>query len=94
MIIALDYDGTYTRDPILWDQFIQNAQASGHEVVLATMRYENGIEDIEVKRIFEPLDVQMIFTGRQAKHNFLAQMGVFPKIWIDDNPAWIYQNAS
>lgn len=30
MKLALDYDGTYTRDPDLWDTFI--AAAQGHRI--------------------------------------------------------------
>ena len=29
MIIDLDYDGTYTRAPVLWDGFIALAEAEG-----------------------------------------------------------------
>ena len=91
MIIALDYDGTYSRDPMLWDRFIRDCKASGHLIILATMRYENGIEDVELKRIFEPMEVRLIFTGRKAKESFLADLGIFPKIWIDDNPSTVTQ---
>ena len=41
MIIALDYDGTYTRAPRLWDDFIALADAGGYSVVVVTMRDEN-----------------------------------------------------
>jgi len=40
MLIALDYDGTYTADPIFWDTFIASAQSHGHGVACITMRHE------------------------------------------------------
>jgi hypothetical protein len=38
MIIALDYDNTYTRDTVLWDKFIINAQEREHKVQIITSR--------------------------------------------------------
>ena len=87
MIIALDYDGTYTADPVLWDGFIGYAKAAGHTVVMATMRHEPE-EPIE-----HEVDCRVIYTGRQAKRAYLAAFGIAPQIWIDDNPFWIYQDA-
>ena len=89
MLIALDFDGTYTADPTLWNGFVRSAQEAGHEVVCATMRHEH--EGAEVIKSLP--SVQVVFTGRQAKRAFLAEQGLFPAIWIDDNPAWIYQDA-
>lgn len=89
MLIALDYDGTYTADPAFWDRFLKVAKEAGHEVVCATMRHEH--EGAEVIGSLPGLKV--VFTGRQAKRAFLAERGIFPSIWVDDNPAWIYQDA-
>lgn len=41
MIIALDFDDTHTKDPALWNRFIDDAHRSGHRVVIATMRYNH-----------------------------------------------------
>ena len=80
MIIALDYDQTYTADPVLWDRFINAAQSQGHDVQIVTMRYPH-----------EPipdLGLTVVYTGRQAKsRHFKAD------IWIDDSPGWIFQDA-
>lgn len=93
MIIALDYDGTYTGDPILWNEFIRNCKTRGHDIVVATMRNEGTPEEKEVIEAFSKMDLRIIFTNRKAKLNYLAELGIFPKIWIDDNPLWIYQNG-
>ena len=38
MNIALDFDGTYTEAPWLWNKFIDDAYLLGHEVYLVTGR--------------------------------------------------------
>lgn len=90
MLIALDYDGTYTKDPDLWQKFITDAHAKNHQVILATMRYEHEQEDmcqILTSR------VKVIFTGRQAKREFLRNLGIVPHVWIDDMPDLIVENC-
>ncbi len=80
MLIALDYDGTYTTDPILFDAFIRQAKASGHEIICVTMRYPE--EEIHML-------CEIIYTSRQAKLPFMGGLGRMPDIWIDDNPRFI-----
>ena len=81
MLIALDYDGTYTEDPDLWDRFIQSAKERGHRIICVTMRYPG-----------EPvgtIGIEVIYTSRRAKKPHLEAAGVSVDIWIDDNPHWI-----
>lgn len=79
MKIALDYDGTYTADPELWDWFIDKLLSRGHEVVCVTMRYPT-----------EPiaLTIPVIYTSRKAKYSFVPDA-----IWIDDKPAWLFNDS-
>lgn len=84
MLIALDYDGTYTKDKFLWDRFIADATKCGHSVICFTMRYPDEIIKI-------PCDV--IYTSRQAKKKFSEQAGYMVDIWIDDRPAWLFEDA-
>ncbi len=93
MLIALDYDGTYTADPELWDQFISNARMRGHEVYCVTMRYED-TESKEVTISLEGKVNRIIYTDRKAKKAaFRMKCGYNPDIWIDDNPDWLYEDA-
>jgi len=80
MLIALDYDKTYTVDPVLWDGFIVAAKARKHDIKIVTLRTPS--ESIHVD------GVEVIYTSRQAKMKHLAA-----DIWIDDNPAWVYQDS-
>lgn len=92
MLICLDYDGTYTEDPDLWDQFIVSALRADHTVICATMRYEDSEGDV-VKRNLASKVSQIYFTDRLAKQAFLERQGVFPDVWIDDSPKWLLHNA-
>jgi len=86
MLVALDYDGTYTLDPRFWDQFIRHAQDHGHVVVCVTMRYPS--EPIEM-----PCQLEVIYTSRVAKAAFMANIGRKVDIWIDDSPHWILSSS-
>lgn len=90
MLIALDFDDTYTKDPDFWDDFICNAKNRNHKVICVTMRFEE-----EGKEVFKTIGKRcdIIFTERQAKEKFLNKMGIKPDIWIDDSPFWIYKDA-
>ena len=80
MLIALDYDKTYTVDPVLWDDFVQIAQNRGHVVKIVTMRRpDEAIIDAPV---------EVVYTSRKAKAAV-----VNADIWIDDSPHWVYQDS-
>lgn len=90
--IALDFDDTFTADPDLWNSFIASAKKRGHTIIIATMRHPS-----ECARVFEMVKgvdhANMFFTGRCAKKPFIEARGVFPDIWIDDNPRYILENV-
>lgn len=90
MLIALDYDNTYTHDPLLWLAFIHTLRHRNHDVVVVTMRFESEGHDMD-PRLTEQCNV--IFTGRRAKHPFCAQLGVRPHVWIDDSPHFVHMDA-
>jgi len=92
MLIALDYDNTYTADTELWDDFILMARLRGHRVMIATMRDEI-LEGTIVKLDLEDKVDGIIFTNRKAKKPFLESMHLVPDIWIDDIPEFITTNA-
>ncbi len=92
MLIALDYDGTYTADPDMWDRFIADARSRGHSIVVATMRCSNKEGDEVRTTLGERVDL-IVFTERKAKKQFLRNMQIIPDIWIDDNPDWLYEDA-
>lgn len=84
MLIALDYDGTYSEDPVLWETFIRHAIQREHEVICVTMRFAT-----------EPINlpIPIYYSGRKAKKFFLSQLSIYPDIWIDDQPVFIIEDA-
>ncbi len=88
MNIALDYDGTYTADPALWDAFILSARKRMHQVHVVTMR-----ADSEPVRLGVDVD-RVHYTDRKAKLPFMESLGIAVQIWIDDMPDFILGSAA
>jgi hypothetical protein len=88
LIIALDYDGTYTADASLWEAFVELAINRGHEVHLVTMRYKN--EPVSVT----PLITAIHYTDRKAKRPYMQERGYNVQVWIDDTPEFIITSAA
>ena len=92
MLLALDYDDTYTRDPEFWDAVIELAKSRGHSVICATMRYQQ--EGADVETALASKVEKIIYTGRKAKHNAVYAAGYMPSVWVDDSPHWIHMDAA
>jgi len=87
MKIALDYDGTYTRDPPLWEYFLGMCRARGHEVKIVTCRKpENEIDWFDLPEKFR---VPVLYTSHIPKRIYCDEIGWQPEIWIDDIPELI-----
>ncbi|MGZ8888080.1 MAG: hypothetical protein ACXW1D_00825 [Halobacteriota archaeon] len=84
MNIGLDYDDTYTRDPIAWDTFIKLMCSRGHYVYIVTWRFEDETE-LNIDILNNETD-GVYFTGRRAKEKFMYERGIRIDVWIDDNP--------
>lgn len=92
MNLSLDYDNTYTRDPKGWDEFIALFKSRGHNVYCVTMR-----SPPEAVQVFHDLTgkVDNIFcTNRQAKKDFMFNVGISIDVWIDDMPYFCIEDAS
>lgn len=85
MIIALDYDNTYTADPQFWNDFINRANENKHKVICITMRFPHENIEMNYCRIY--------YTSRKAKAPYAAKHGIKVDIWIDDKPMWLFDDA-
>jgi hypothetical protein len=92
MLIALDYDGTYTADVELWDRFIAHSRANGHRVFVVTMRFPHEGDEIS-RRLLGKVD-RIIYTSRGAKRRHLERLGHAVHVWIDNHPEHIIGDAS
>lgn len=91
MLIALDYDKTYTLDPEFWLKFVRLAEKHGHKVLVATMRTLDEKGDM-CDALLEAVP-QVVPTHRNAKLPFLQSWGLKPDVWIDDQPHFILVDA-
>lgn len=82
MRIAIDYDGTITRDPSLLIAFIRLAMAGGHDVVCVTMR--------SADQAIQNLPCPVIYTDCEKKGFFMEKSGRHVDVWIDDHPEMIF----
>ena len=84
MNIALDFDDTYTRDPELWDQFIFNARARGHDIRIVTFR-----KSVMTDPALDNMGIPVIYTEYTQKRAFTNNMKWYVDVWIDDSPEFI-----
>lgn len=92
MIIALDYDGTFIRDPEAWTTAMTALKLAGHLILGVTMRYP--AEKVGMDTRYDDLCHHIHFTSRRGKKNYLTQRGIAVDVWIDDNPIFILQGAT
>lgn len=79
MKIAIDYDKTFTADPMLWEKLICFARQLNHQIVIVTCRTDNEEERVKLPEVVAWVPV--IYTNRKAKRKFINA-----DIWIDDQP--------
>lgn len=86
MIIAIDYDNTYTADPNLWNNFITTALGVGHTVICVTARPDTMGQSVldSVGKL-----VPVLFAGGDWKREYALKHGYKVNVWIDDMPEYI-----
>lgn len=85
-VYAIDYDQTFSEDPLLWQSFCKAAIERGHAVWIVTCRMDTdeNLEDLVAVTGLEPWRHQ--FTNMGPKKDYCAERGIFPSVWIDDMP--------
>lgn len=86
MNTALDYDGTYTEDPQLWEMLINVATHLVHKVYIVTMRYPE-------EAIRHKVGAEVHYTSRQAKRRYMQNIGIAFQVWVDDIPEFILHST-
>lgn len=86
LLIALDYDATYTADPRLWSMFTTCAQSLGHAVICVTGRSQ----PIDFRHDPPlPQGMPIVYAGSAYKRKAAERAGHQVDIWIDDMPEMI-----
>lgn len=89
LLIAIDYDDTFTADPEFFSKLMLNATSRGHRVICVTCRRdseENAEEMMEIFEKYELLKIQIIFCNMGSKLWTMEQLKFKVDIWIDDGP--------
>ena len=94
MNISIDFDDTYTRDPIFWDRFIYTAWEFKYDVYCVTAReplpkFKDEVYNSIGKLIGKD---NCYFTDGNAKEKFMVDQGIWIDVWIDDSPKFINQS--
>jgi hypothetical protein len=87
LIIAIDYDGTYSAHPSLFDKAIKLFQEGGHTVICITNRTST-VKKHEIVNSIGQL-VPVIFAGSDWKKDAAIANGYRVDVWLDDNPSSI-----
>ena len=90
MLLALDFDATYTLDPDYWNKVIELTRESGHEIIMAT--YRHAVADWDP--IMEKIDLDIHFTDGKAKKPFLEEKGIVVDVWLDDRPLTVVEDSA
>lgn len=87
MIIAIDFDETYTRDPALWDALLSAALVRGHRVFCVSARHDRQMGEVR-DTIGLLIGPEACFgTGGAPKRRFMAEVAdTYIDVWIDDAP--------
>lgn len=89
LVIAIDFDDTFTADVQLWAAFIRDAKQRGHRVVCVTARRESEENTEEINDLFREnrCMVPIVFCNMGSKMwTMEQQIGMKVNIWIDDAP--------
>ena len=92
MLIALDFDGTYTLDPSFWMGFIRQAQERGHFVHIVTLRHAE-IDRLANEMEFINRGVTVVYCDGHSKLEVAKERGLEYDIWIEDDPRCVSQGT-
>lgn len=89
LTIAIDFDDTFTADPVMWSAFIEQATTKhGHRVLCVTSRRDDEENREDIERCFSQfgISIPVIFSNMGSKLWTMEQRNVKVDIWIDDAP--------
>lgn len=94
MNLSIDFDETYTRDPEMWNLFIELAKHRGHTVYCITARAPSNLNKMEVYETIGKLigEDNCLFTDAMAKAKYAYDRGIHIDVWIDDLPSNVDNN--
>lgn len=87
MILSIDYDDTYTRDPLFFNWIAQEAIDRGHDVWCVSARHQSHMIEAEdtIGRVIGS-DKCLGTNGKAKRDTLFKERGVYADVWIDDMP--------
>lgn len=88
MILSIDYDDTYTRDPLFWNWVVQEALDRGHEVWCVSARHNDHPMDEPRQTIGRVIGAEKCVgtNGKPKRDHLFKEHNVYADVWIDDMP--------
>jgi hypothetical protein len=83
MRLGVDYDDTWTLDPVFWRAVVELAAARGHEVVIVSNRGPSRWEPIAEEHA---LPVRVIYADGKPKTEAVRAAGLVIDVWVEDMP--------
>ena len=93
MTISIDFDETFSKDPVMWGEFAMKADAQGNTVYMITRREDTPENQAEIEATIGQYadaftDVLLIGAAMQKEDGAKAA-GIAVDVWIDDSPETI-----
>lgn len=85
LVVAIDYDGTFTSDPQCWTAVIHCLRAAVHRVICVSARTEADGSRAELRRAL-PAGIDILLSEFGQKRQFAKSQGWPVDIWIEDHP--------
>jgi hypothetical protein len=92
MVIGIDFDGTFTSDPVMFREIVRVMRAFGHTPIMVTQRC---IEHAaEIRAIVQIPDLHIVYASGQSKESAAQLAGFTIQFWVDDNPVSVVTSLS
>lgn len=91
MLIAIDYDKTWTADPELFESFVRDLKKAGHQCICITSRDEDTPDNKLANSIGKYMKI--VYAAGQSKRRAAEKARYTVNIWIDDTPESITRQA-
>lgn len=86
MVVAIDYDNTWTLDPALWGAFCHLLRGRGHRVILCSQRPPDHECSVEVCVAVDGQVDGVVLCSGKSKRQAAAEQGWAVDVWVDDFP--------
>jgi hypothetical protein len=92
VIVSIDFDDTFTADPVAWTAIIKLLQDASHTVVCVTGRDNTPISVNQITHAL-PEGIPIVFAGSDPKNDAAIREGFNVDVWIDDRPLRVMGKA-